>query len=104
MKPRLRKLSLCLLALSLVCVRASAQQAQPTTPPARVAIKAGRLVNVRTGEVANNVYVLIEGERIVSISSNAPVGVPLLDLSNQTVLPGLIDCHAHVAGAPGDTH
>src|SRR5205085_3218738 len=96
MKMVLRKLSLCLLALSLVCVRASAQQAQPTTPPARVAIKAGRLVNVRNGEVTSNVFVLIEGERIVSVSRTAPADVPIIDLSNQTVLPGLIDCHAHL--------
>src|SRR3989440_3240144 len=98
MKMVLRNLSLCLLALSLVCVRASAQQAQPTTPPARVAIKAGRLVNVRNGEVTSNVFVLIEGEHIVSVSRTAPADVPIIDLSNQTVLPGLIDCHAHVLG------
>jgi imidazolonepropionase-like amidohydrolase len=97
MKIHLRKISLCLLALSLVCVRVGAQQTQPTNaPPTRVAIKAGRLVNVRNGEVASNVYVLVEGERIVSVGKVAPAGVPVIDLSNQTVLPGLIDCHAHL--------
>src|SRR2546423_14108194 len=94
----LRKLSLCLLAFSLVCIRAGAQQTQPAQSPTRRAIKAGRLLNVRTGEVSNNVFVLIEGERIVSVSRSAPANTQIIDLSNQTVLPGLIDCHAHLLG------
>ena len=79
----LRKLSLCLLALSLICVRAGAQQTQPAAaPPTRVAIKAGRLLNVRTGEVARNVFIVIEGQRIVSVGGTAPVGVPLIALES----------------------
>ena len=95
MKTWLRKLGSCLFVCFLVCAQVRAQQATAPTP-ARVAIKAGRLVNVRNGTVASNRYILIEGDKIVSVSETAPAGVPVIDLSNQTVLPGLIDCHAHL--------
>lgn len=80
---------------------AAAQQAQK--PPAkRVAIHAGRLLDVRTGNYASGAYLLIEGDRIASIGNSAPAGVEVIDLSSQTVLPGLTDCHAHILGNPKD--
>jgi imidazolonepropionase-like amidohydrolase len=72
------------------------------TPPARVAIKAGRLLNPRTGEVATNAVLVIEGERIATIGAAVPSGVRVIDLSGLTVLPGLVDCHAHILGNPKD--
>jgi len=94
--------SLLILALIFaVCTTAFSQQ--PTVkPPVRVAIKAGRLLNVRTGEYSTNVYILIENDRIVSVGDQAPAGVNIIDLSNQTVMPGLIDCHNHILGNPKD--
>jgi len=83
--------------------------AQPPTPAAgkqqevkRVAIKAGRLLDVRTGKVATNVVVLVEGDRIASVGAAAPTGVPVIDLSGLTVLPGLIDAHDQILGNPKD--
>ena len=40
--------------------------------------------------------------RIAAISDSAPAGVPVVDLSRYTVVPGLIDCHAHVLGDTKD--
>jgi imidazolonepropionase-like amidohydrolase len=45
---------------------------------------------------------VIEAERIASIGSDCPPGIPVVDLSEWTVLPGLIDCHAHILGNPKD--
>ncbi len=87
--------------LVLVLSRGFAQtNAAPA--PVRVAIHAGRLLNVRTGQYRNDIYIVIEGERITSISVSAPAATPVIDLSSQTVLPGLIDCHAHILGDPKD--
>ncbi|HKS43473.1 MAG TPA: amidohydrolase family protein [Blastocatellia bacterium] len=71
-----------------------------------ILIKAGRLVNVRTGTVLTNQAILIEGDRIKetgsaqTVSSHAPAGVQVIDLGNATLLPGLIDCHTHVTTQP----
>ena len=83
---------------------ASAQEKQkaPSTtsvkPSVRVAVLAGRLLDVRTGSVASQRFILIENDRIVSIGTSAPDGVAVIDLSSQTVLPGLADCHGHILG------
>lgn len=74
----------------------------PKTELNRMAVKAGRLLDVRTGSVSSNRVILVEGERIVSIGDTAPAGVEVIDLSKQTVLPGLFDCHAHILGNPKD--
>ncbi len=71
-------------------------------PPRRLAIRAGRLLDVRTGQVTNDAVLLVEGDRIAAVGGSAPPGVPLIDLSGLTVLPGLLDCHAHVLGNPKD--
>jgi imidazolonepropionase-like amidohydrolase len=67
-----------------------------------VFIKAGRLIDTRAGRVLQNQGILIEGERIKAVGAvndiqrQVPSGAQTIDLSNQTVLPGLADCHTHV--------
>ncbi len=45
--------------------------------------------------------IVVEGERIKSVGPATAIKIPagsnVIDLSNATVLPGLIDCHAHLA-------
>jgi len=65
------------------------------------AIRAGRLVDVERGEVRRDQVVLVRGTRIEAVlpaSAKLPAGARLVDLSRYTVLPGLIDCHAHLVG------
>jgi len=107
MKIRIKSLAaLAVAGLCSVVVRA-AETAQADAPtetnrPARLALKAGRLLDVRTGQFQSGVIIVVEGERIASVGSAAPAGVPLFDLSSFTVLPGLVDCHAHILGNPKD--
>src|SRR6516225_3208440 len=68
----------------------------------RVAVHAGRGLDVRTGSYRTDVYIVIQDDKIAGIQSNAPAGVKVIDLSQQTVLPGLCDCHAHTLGDPED--
>src|SRR5580765_5631023 len=68
-----------------------------------VLVKAGRLFDAPNGAVLTNQGILIKGDQIVEVGSAAVVaghapGAKVIDLTAATVLPGLIDCHAHVLG------
>src|SRR5215510_11136495 len=63
-----------------------------------IAIKAGKLVDPESATVAANQIILIEGQTIKSVGSNIriPDNATVIDLSKQTVLPGLFDAHTHL--------
>ncbi len=63
-----------------------------------VAIRAGRLFDARAGTMLINQLVLIRGDRITNVGAGLaiPSGATLIDLSNATVMPGMIDAHVHV--------
>lgn len=70
------------------------------TPEQRdVIIHAGRVIDGVSDEVLREQSISIRGGRIQSIEPGfvSPGDAKLLDLSDATVLPGLIDCHVHLA-------
>jgi imidazolonepropionase-like amidohydrolase len=75
-------------------------------PPAQViAIRAGRLFNSSTGQILTRQMVIVSGERITEVGPQAqvkiPAGAQVLDMSQATVLPGLIDAHTHMFNTRG---
>ena len=89
---------LVLLLAAAACWPASAPaQDQPPV----IAIRAGRLVDVERGVVRRDQLIIVRGDRIAAIqpgASRPPAGARVIDLSRSSVLPGLIDCHAHMIG------
>lgn len=63
------------------------------------AIRAGRVVDPDAGTVSANQIILIERGKFTAIGPGLaiPQGAEVIDLSDQTVLPGLVDAHNHLA-------
>lgn len=88
-----------LVVLLIVALAAAAQLgAQPAVPV--TVVKAGRLLDPRSGNVLASAAVLIEGDKIKQVGTSAqiraPGGARIIDLGNATLLPGLIDGHTHL--------
>ena len=67
----------------------------------RTLVRAGRFVDVVAGEVLRAQVIAIRGDRIESVEADEGRyrdAAKVIDLSNHSVLPGLIDCHAHLTG------
>jgi len=83
----------------LFCVFGTGQaQEKEKAAAKRIAIRAGRLIDGKSDSVLMNALILVENDRIVSVSAGgtAPAGVEVVDLSKATVLPGLVDAHTHL--------
>src|ERR1700689_197285 len=87
-----------LLALVICGVgQLTAQSLAPVT-----LVKAGRLIDPRTGSVLSPAAVLVENGKIKEVGppsqlqSHAPPGAKTIDLGSATLLPGLIDAHTHL--------
>src|SRR5262249_51424074 len=89
---------------SFVFALAGVVLAAPAGPPAQI-VTASRLVDVRTGAYRPNQAVLVRDGKIdavgplADIKAKAPAGATTIDLGGATLLPGLIDCHAHLLDA-----
>ena len=65
-------------------------------------IKASRLVDVQASKVINDAAVLLKKTKIVAAGPAASLELPAeaniktLEYPNQTIMPGLIDCHVHL--------
>jgi imidazolonepropionase-like amidohydrolase len=67
-------------------------------------VKAGRLIDPHAGTVLNDQVILIRDNKVEAVGKGLaiPAEGKVIDLSRMTVLPGLIDCHTHVADGASD--
>ena len=63
-----------------------------------VAIRAGNLVDPSTGSVAKNQIIIIKDQKIAEVGSSVaiPADAQIIDLSNEWVMPGIMDSHTHI--------
>ena len=94
-------------ALSMLVVAGTvAVLAQPAAQPAvkRTLVRAGHLLDVKTGKLTDGQTIVVVGETIQTISPTpevqAQAGDTVVDLGGLTVLPGLIDVHTHLTMNP----
>ncbi|HTS37380.1 MAG TPA: amidohydrolase family protein [Candidatus Solibacter sp.] len=97
------RLRFLLFFATVICsLAAFAQSTAVAKSPTTVILKAGKLLDVRTGAYAANAAIWIEGDKIKEVGTasqiqvHAPKTAKVIDLGGATLLPGLIDCHTHI--------
>jgi imidazolonepropionase-like amidohydrolase len=92
---------LILLMLSVLLAEEARAQTEASVERV-VALRAGALLEVETGNLIADAVVLIRGERIEAVGPQVriPPEAEVIDLSDYVVLPGLIDAHTHVCMQP----
>ena len=93
--------NLCTVLTALFFVLFSVGRVVAQTPTVQTLVRAGRMLDPRTGQVLSPAAVLIENGKIKEVGSPTQVqahapGVKTIDLGSSTLLPGLIDSHTHL--------
>lgn len=84
-----------LLALSLALASSFASEAKSEV----TLIKAKQMLDVRNGRMVSPAAILVRDGMIEAVNpASVPAGTEVIDLGDQTLLPGLIDMHTHITG------
>jgi imidazolonepropionase-like amidohydrolase/Tol biopolymer transport system component len=69
-------------------------------PRGKIAFTNARIITMRGDEIIENGALIVDRDRIVAIGAMGAVTVPsdakVYDLEGKTIMPGLVDCHAHM--------
>jgi imidazolonepropionase-like amidohydrolase len=89
----------CLMMAMFCCALLVPAAAQVT------AIRAGKLIDPDSGTILTGQTILVRDGKIEAVGNNVtiPPNTKIIDLTKMTVLPGLIDCHTHLADGAHDS-
>jgi imidazolonepropionase-like amidohydrolase len=91
---------------ALICAAAAGGAEGDAAAPALVsALHCGHLIDTAAGKVLGATTIVIEGGRIRDVESGTetPPGSKVIDLQDQTCMPGLIDSHTHLTSQTSPT-
>ena len=84
------------LLFCLVAAGSTQEQTAKSAGPVTRVLRCGTLIDPASGRAQQNVLITVEGERIKEVRENAAGTASVIDLSDHTCLPGLVDVHTHV--------
>jgi len=94
-----------ILIFALAWIIPTAGAVGQTAAPAThfVVLHAAHLFDVKAGKMISPGEVLVQDDRIAEVGTSVkrPAGADVIDLGDQTLLPGLIDAHIHLFLHPG---
>jgi imidazolonepropionase-like amidohydrolase len=96
---RMRRILFCLTILTVGDARIAHAQSHRVPTGALVVIRAGALIDGTSAAARKNQLIFVRGQRIEKVaegSTQVPGDATVIDLSQATVLPGLIDSHTHI--------
>ena len=86
-----------------MCLALRLSFAQGATSAPRTLVRAGHLLDVKTGKLLDAQTIVVTGDTISSVAATSSVtaqpGDKVIDLGAMTVMPGLIDVHTHITGS-----
>lgn len=73
-------------------------------PTGIVALKGARIISMKGDEVIENGTILTDGNKITAIGKSDAITVPanakVIDVNGKTIMPGIVDVHAHLRTSP----
>lgn len=77
-------------------------EAKTDKPSGRIALKGARLITMEGNDVIENGTIVINNNTIEAIGNSSDIKIPsdakIYDVSGKTIMPGMVDAHAHIGG------
>ncbi|UKJ07746.1 amidohydrolase family protein [Solitalea lacus] len=74
-------------------------------PEGKIAFKGARIISMKGDEVIENGTIVVEKNKIIAIGDITSVSIPsdakVIDVAGKTIMPGMVDVHAHISAGAG---